>query len=136
MFDNINEATLKSYITNCQQFLNLSKDLSKFINISDDVWSGSPKTNFVNSVTKLKQNIKKLDKKLDDYIDIINLITKYKNLEKTQKSLSTTISGLNQYAQMSDNKEAKKDLKEKKETYKTNQENLNSILEQIKQKIN
>ncbi len=138
MFDNINEVNLKESINNCQNFLNSIINFTNITGISQNDLDAKSRTKIINANNKLKANIDKLIKKLEDYKGIADLITRYKEAEKEVKLIENQIQGLSSFMQSTSADAAIKvatDISQKQAQLTTNKNNLNQLLNQMKEKI-
>lgn len=95
-FENVNPGSLRNAINSCRNSINKSKiDNIKASLSSDSVWQADAKKNFLNALTKLKdERYKQLEEQLNKYIQIPPLIEEYQRLEKENKTLEQNISNL------------------------------------------
>lgn len=81
-FDNVNTEILKNAINNCINSINYSSSNQIITDITNNgIWSSSSRDNFKRSMeTLVSVRYKELENKLKDYLNLVNLIEKYKTV--------------------------------------------------------
>ena len=96
-FDNIDVISLRNSLNQCKKTLDHSDSDGLVESISNEsVWQSSAKDTLKNALCKLNNRYVDLEKKIDEYLEVVNNIEKYKNLEKEVSDLKVKYQNLSQ----------------------------------------
>lgn len=95
-FTNVDVASLRSTINSCKNSINYNKTTELISDVSNNnVWQTAARDNLKKSLEKLKNNrYKDLENKLETYLEVTNLIEKYKKLEQENIRLEAEYNSL------------------------------------------
>lgn len=96
-FENVNTELLKNSINSCISSIDYSSSSQIITDITNNsVWSTSSRDNFKKAMEKLIDvRYKALENKLNDYLELINQIEKYKSISDSTASMQLELSILN-----------------------------------------
>jgi chromosome segregation ATPase len=96
-FENVNVPSLKNAINACRSTLNCNYSLQLINNISNnDVWCAASRDNLKRALETLTNiRYKELEKKLDSYLNVAQMIEEYQNLQSTNADMQVQINNLN-----------------------------------------
>ncbi len=132
-FENVDTTSLKNALTSCKNSLKSKKIEELASTISSSNWECDAKKNLKSSLDKLAATrYKDLEKKLDDYFNMIPLIEEYKNLDKENLRLKGELINVSNMPNKTKGKsEQLERIKRKIRENKTRMDNLKNRVESL-----
>lgn len=78
-YENVNITKLKSALTDCLNTLDYKLSNSIIEGLTDDVWSGKAKANLVTALSKIIDDYKEIEEKINSYLATVSAIENYQN---------------------------------------------------------
>lgn len=92
-YENVSVASLERSLRGCKNAINHKKtdDLINTLAVGNSIWKSDSRKTLVLSLKKLsKTRYKELEDKIDDYLRVCTLIKEYQDIQRKNKSLSSS----------------------------------------------